>query len=223
MTVEASTRVVIVGAGDHGRVMLELFRALGTEPAGFVEPRPSPDDAGRSIDGLAVIGDLDAPAGWAMPAPTFVVALGDNATRRDVFERCIALGLTPATAIHPRAVLLGGATVEPGAMVCAGAILGVGASVARNAIVNTGATLDHDNRIGAHAHVGPGAHLGGHVTVEEGAFVGIGAVVRDGRRIGDWAFVAGGAMVVQDVPDGSRVAGVPARAMMEPQAKKERL
>ncbi|HEX7948853.1 MAG TPA: acetyltransferase [Candidatus Limnocylindrales bacterium] len=212
----AAERLVIVGAGEHGRVVLELFRALGTEPLGFVEPRAAADDAERVVDGLRILGDLETNRAWRDSATDFVAALGDNGARRGAFARCLALGLRPATAIHPRAIVLGGATVDPGAMVCAGAVVGVGASVGLNAIVNTGATLDHDDRIAAHAHVAPGAHLGGRVSVEEGAFIGIGAAVRDGCRIGAWSLVAGGAMVIGDVAEHARVAGVPARAMMEP-------
>ncbi len=209
----ATDRIVIVGAGDHGRVVLDLFRALGEQPAGFVEAHPGPDDGARVVDGLAVIGDLESRLEWQDGSPRFVVALGDNQARREAFERCLGLGLRPAMAIHPSALLLGGAAVEPGSSICAGAIVGVGASVAANSIVNTGASLDHDDRIGAHVHVAPGAHLAGHVIVAEGAFVGIGASVRDGSRIGAWSVVAGGAMVVGDVLADAHVAGVPARPM----------
>jgi sugar O-acyltransferase (sialic acid O-acetyltransferase NeuD family) len=212
MTAEGQ-RLVIVGAGDHGRVVLELFREQRIEPAGFVEPRARSDGEGTVVDDLAVIGDLDAPMQWATPGLPFVVALGDNRRRKEAFERCLALGMVPAVAVHPRALLLGGAIVEPGAVICAGAIVGVWASVGPNAIVNTGATVDHDNRIGAHAQVGPGAHLAGRVVVGEGAFVGIGAAVREGCRIGAWSIVAGAAMVIREVPERARVAGVPARAM----------
>ncbi len=205
------TRLVIVGAGDHGRVVLDILRAGGEPPDGFVEPVPA---ASREVDGLPVIGSLVDP-GWASPGTRFVVALGDNRARRDAFERCLELGLSPAAAIHPTAHLLAGVEVAPGAMICAGAIIGLAARVAANAIVNTGATVDHDNRIGPHATVAPGAHLAGRVTLDEGAFVGIGASVREGCAVGAWAFVAGGAMVVDDVPADARVAGVPARPMPE--------
>jgi UDP-perosamine 4-acetyltransferase len=215
MTPAHGGAVVIVGAGDHGRVILELLRALGDEPMGFVEPGVAERSLERLVDGIRVVGDLTAADAWLAPGTRFVVALGDNATRRATYERCIALGLTPAEAIHPAATLLGGARVEPGSVVCAGAVIGVGAWVGHDAIVNTSASVDHDNRIGAHANVSPGAHLAGGVTLGEGAYVGIGASVREGIHIGDWALVAGGAMVIRDVPPGARVAGVPARPLAE--------
>ncbi len=209
--------IVIVGAGDHGRVVLELLRAAGDAPLGFVEPHPSTDRSERVVDELPVLGDLERDLGWLGGGRhRFVCALGDNRGRAAAFDRCLELGLTPAACVHPTATLLSGAEIEPGAMVCAGAIVGVAAWVGPNAIVNTAASVDHDNQVGAHATIAPGAHLAGRVVVGVGAYVGIGATVREGVRIGDWALVAGGAMVTRDVLDGSRVAGVPARPMATP-------
>lgn len=206
--------LVIIGAGDHGRVVLELLRAAGESPACFVEPWPAERTTDRVVDGTPVAGDLEHDLSWlgSVP-PRFVVALGDNRARRDAFARGLALGMTPVAAIHPRATLLAGAVVEPGAVICAGAVVGLSAWIGPNAIVNTAATVDHDNRVGAHATIAPGAHLAGRVTIGEGAFVGIGAAVREGCTVGSWAFVAGGAMVVADVVADERVAGVPARPM----------
>ena len=207
------SRLVIVGAGDHGRVVLELLRAAGDAPAGFVEPGPRDVAGERIVDGLRVLGDLADDLGWRGEGDRFVVALGDNRSRADAYARGLELGLKPLAAVPPTARILSGAVVEPGAMVCAGAVIGLAARVGANAIVNTAASVDHDNVIGPHATVAPGAHLAGRVTVEEGAFVGIGANVREGRRIGAWAVVAGGAMVTDDVAPGARVAGIPARPM----------
>ena len=207
--------VVVVGAGDHGRVVLDVLLAGGDEALGFVEPGRAEGAPQRVIDGLRVIGDLAEDTKWATAGTRFVVALGDNAARRDAFERCLQLGMSPAMAIHPAATLLTGARVEPGAVVCAGAVIGVGAWVGPNVIVNTSASVDHDDRLGAHANVSPGAHLAGRVTIGEGAYIGIGASVREGIQIGEWALVAGGAMVIDNVPARARVAGVPARPMAE--------
>jgi len=213
MTAAPPPRIVIIGAGDHGRVVLELLRAAGEDPAGFVEPGPSDSALDRVVDGLRVIGDLHDELGWAADAPRFVCALGDNRRRATAFERCLSLGLEPVAAVHPTAIVLAGARIAPGAMVCAGAVIGVAASIAADAIVNTGATVDHDNRIGPHATVAPGAHLAGRVEIGEGAFVGMGASVIEGLHIGDWALVAAGAAVIRDVAPSERVAGVPAEPM----------
>lgn len=205
-----SRRVAIVGAGDHGRVIAELVSALRWG-AVIIEPRAADDVPQTSPPPLSVDGSLENPEAWRDRIDGFVVALGDNRRRSEVWERCLALGLAPITLVHPRAIVLGGARLEDGAQVCAAAVVGSDARVAGNAIVNTGATVDHDVVVESHAFVGPGCHLAGRVTVAEGAFLGTGAVVIPGRRIGAWAVVGAGAAVIEDVVDGARVAGVPAR------------
>jgi UDP-perosamine 4-acetyltransferase len=208
-----SSRIVIVGCGDHARVVHEILTAAGVSVVGCVT-NGALDGSPTPVAGMPCLGDLSQPA-WlsqTMPA-SFVVAIGKNDVRAAAFAQAQQLGLSPIAAIHPTAIRLKGANVRPGAQVCAGAVLGVDARIEENAIVNTGATVDHDNRIGAHASIGPGAHLAGRVTVGTGAFVGIGAVILDGVRIGEWSLVAAGATVTSDVPDGVRVAGVPARPM----------
>jgi UDP-perosamine 4-acetyltransferase len=208
-------RLVIIGAGDHGRVLADLARAAGHEPVGFVEP--ADDAAERVVDGLPVLGNLAQPAAWMLPGLGFTIGLGNNRQRAAVFDRCTGLGLEPAALVHPSAVVLGGAEIDPGAQVCAGAVVGLAARIGRDVVVNTGATIDHDDVLGEHAFVGPGAHLAGNVTVETGAHVGLGALVREGIRIGAWAYVVAGGVVVRDVAPSVRVAGVPARPMDEPE------
>ena len=214
MDVETPLPFVIVGTGDHARVILDALRASGRMPSGFVEvdrPRTSTlRDAG-----LPIIGDMKADLGWyeRLGPALFVVAIGDNEIRAEAYERALELGLTAGAVVHPSAVLLGECQIEPGSQICAGSVIGVNARVGANAIINTAATIDHDNIIGEHASIGPGAHLAGRVMVGDYTHVGIAATVIEGIRIGSRSYIAAGGAVVRDVPDNVRVAGVPARAM----------
>jgi sugar O-acyltransferase (sialic acid O-acetyltransferase NeuD family) len=205
--------LLVVGAGDHARVVLEGFAALGVDVVGCIDVGSGqrPD---RRVGLVTVVGTLDDTR-WlgAHDVDAFVVALGDNRQRAAAFERCIQLGLRPERMIHPTAIVLRGAEIGPGSQVCAGAVIGVDARVGANAIINTLASVDHDDEIADHVSVAPGAHLAGRVSVGRGARVGIGATIREGIRIGDGATVAAGAVVVRDVPANMRVAGVPASPM----------
>jgi sugar O-acyltransferase (sialic acid O-acetyltransferase NeuD family) len=215
------SRILVIGTGDHARVVAELLHAAGHELVGYVEPDP-----GRSVEGwkpsAPVFAGLEAD-GWAAEhrGTGVVVAVGANAVRHRLHDRCVALGLVPVAVTHPSAILLGGATVGAGSQICAQALVGVSASVGPNVILNTAASIDHDVVLEAHAFVGPGARLAGRVRVGAEAHVGIGAVVREGITIGRGALVAAGAVVVDDVPAGTRVAGVPARPM-DPQQVNDR-
>jgi sugar O-acyltransferase (sialic acid O-acetyltransferase NeuD family) len=214
--------IVIVGAGDHARVVLEGLRAAGAEVAAIVQPA-SDLDTGHHVAGLQVVGSLDQPDAWmpSIEAPEFIVAVGNNTMRATAFDRAMSLGMKPATMIHPKAILLAGADVGAGSQVCAGAVVGVDARIGVDVIVNTLASVDHDAVIGDHAFVAPGAHLAGRVEIGPGSHVGIGAAIREGLHVGAGSTVAAGAVVIANVPAGGRVAGVPARPMAEPSPESE--
>jgi acetyltransferase-like isoleucine patch superfamily enzyme len=66
----------------------------------------------------------------------------------------------------------------------------------------------HDHPLQAHfpAQAAP-------VVIEQGSFIGANATLLPGIRIGARSFVAAGSVVTADVPPGTLVAGVPARAV----------
>jgi acetyltransferase EpsM len=207
-------RIVVVGAGGHGHVVVDALRSL--------------TDAGRPIDVVAivdddeslrgtVIGGLTVSGGRALltsiPHDAAIVAIGDNATRRRLQEEFTALGERLFAVCHVSAVVSREAVIEPGAMVAAGAVVGPRARVGAGAIVNTGARVDHHCDIGACAHVAPGATLAGAVAVGAETLVGLGAIVLPGVRIGSRSVLGAGTVVLTDVPDAVTVVGVPARVV----------
>lgn len=203
----AAGPIIVLGAGGHAKVVVELLRASGRTVAGLLDADPTP----RTVAGAEVLGDdLLLPRLRAEGVADAFVALGDNRLRGDVARRAAAQGFSLVNAVSPQAVLSPSARLGVGIAVMAGAVVNAEATIGDLAIVNTGAVLDHDVRIGEAAHVAPGCALAGAVTVGARAFLGVGCSVIPGVTIGEDAVVGAGAVVVRDVPSGAVAVGVPA-------------
>ncbi len=210
---ESRTPCVIVGAGGHGRVVLDiLLSGRRYHPVGFLDSNPALH--GRRMDGLPVLGDLSAlPDLQAQGVHAAVVAIGDNGTRRSFAAELESAGIELINAIHPSANLARNVTLGRNTVVAAGALVCAHCQIGDSVILNTGCIVDHETMIGTAAHVCPGAKIAGRVMVEAGALVGIGATVLQCLRIGFDAIIGGGAVVTRDVEPMTTVVGVPARPL----------
>ena len=108
----------------------------------------------------------------------------------------------------PQAAYHRGRVIYPGAKVGHNVELGVHLHVQYNAVIS------HGCRVGDFVTICPGAVLSGEVTVEDDVFIGANAtVIHGGLTIGRGAIVGAGAVVIDNVPPGAVVAGVPARRL----------
>lgn len=104
-----------------------------------------------------------------------------------------------------------------------GAILNIGAVVGKGTMIDMGAVLGGRATVGERCHIGAGAVLAGviepasaqPVIIEDDVLIGANAVVIEGVRVGKGSVVAAGSIVIQDVPEGVVVAGVPARVVKQ--------
>lgn len=201
-------RLVILGAGGHGRAVAALAEECGFRVVGFIDREAGParpEVLGRDADVRALFA-----AGRFEGA---VVGVGNAvlARRAGLFRLLREAGIAAPPLVHPRAAVARSCRVSAGAVVFPGTVLGAGVEVGDNAVVYSGAVVEHDCRIGEHAYLSPGVILSGAVRVEAGAFLGSGAVVLPGLTIGEGAVVGAGAVVLASVRAGETVIGVPAR------------
>jgi acetyltransferase EpsM len=199
-------RILIVGAGGHGKVVADALRLGGQfEIAAFADEQATQRDGDLYL-GARVLAGSDAlmrarelGLGWA------IIAFGDCAARLGCMERLRAHGFEIGSAVHPRAVVADDVAIGAGTVVLAGAVVNVDARLGDAVIVNVGAIVDHDCVLADGVHVEPGAALGGNVRVGRATTIGAGATVVKGVRIGDHAHVGAGATITNDVGDGGSV------------------
>lgn len=210
---------MVIGAGGHAKVVIDLIGSMGGHVAFALEPAP---DQFPDADVLGVpIREERSMLDEADPSKVYL-AMGVGGGRHDFIQGLssrIALcktfkerGFQFPPLVHPSAMLGRDVIIGAGAQVMAGAVVQLGVSIGDLAIINTRASIDHDSTLGNGSHLGPGTTVAGSVLIGETCFLGIGTTVIHDIRIGDRVLAAAGAVIVNDVHDDDRVAGVPAKS-----------
>lgn len=208
------SRFILLGAGGHGRVLLETLIAsgLGDRILGVVDA--DPEAADWLPEGIPFLGGdaiLDAHPSERVELVNGMGSVDRIERRMALFDVCRDRGFFFATVLHPSAIVAGRVTFWQGVQVMAGAVVQTGCVVGDNVLINTRAVVEHDCHVGPHCHIASGAVLCGEVRVDQRVHVGAGATIIQGVHIGTGAIIGAGALVRQDVSAGVTVVGVPAR------------
>lgn len=123
--------------------------------------------------------------------------------------------------IEPGAVIREQVQIGKNAVIMMGALINIGASIGENTMIDMGAILGGRATVGRNCHIGAGSVLAGviepasaaPVVIEDDVMIGANAVVIEGVRVAEGSVVAAGSVVIEDVPPGAVVAGVPAKVL----------
>jgi sugar O-acyltransferase (sialic acid O-acetyltransferase NeuD family) len=207
-------KVVIIGAGDHGRGTLEILRESyryngGCQVVGFLDE--SSEKRGTEIAGVPVLGGLDWIGGHEGSDVGYVIGIGNTRVKQRIAQCLLTRSVTFVPAVHPSVVVATGVSIAPGAIINAGVTIAYDTRIEEHTTINLNATIGHDCVLGRFCTVAPGANIAGSVHVGEGSDVGLNATIARGVRIGDWSTMGPGTVVLRDVASGQSLFGNPAR------------
>lgn len=201
------TRLVVVGAGGHGRDVLDAAEVDGSyEVLGLVDDGDVDEALLRRrnavfLGPVSVLERLDA---------AYVLAVGSGSARRRLDERLTGWGRRGAFVVHPTVTFGADVVVHPGLVALAGARITTHVWMGRHVHLNLNATAAHDVRLGGYVTLNPGANVNGNASVGDEASIGSNASVNQGLVVGAGTYVGAGAVVTRDLPAGVTAVGVPA-------------
>lgn len=209
--------IAIYGAGGFGRevaLMISQINVGNRDPwhlAGFYDDGK---EKGTIVDGLPVLGNIDDLNRGDEPM-AITLAVADPSVRKEIRERIRSKGTSFPTLVHPSANIgdLARNHFEEGVLITAGNIFTTSVYVHSFTIINIHCTIGHDVRIGPFSTIMPGCSVSGAVTVGSEVLIGSGARLLPGISVGDRSKVGAGAVLLEDVPRGVTVVGVPAKVV----------
>ncbi|WP_375586214.1 acetyltransferase [Cyclobacterium xiamenense] len=91
--------------------------------------------------------------------------------------------------------------------------IGASVSIGTATLVNVGVQVHHEAVVGRFCEISPGAIVLGRASIGNFSLVGSGAVILPNVTIGDHVVIGTGSIVTRDIPDFSKVIGVPGRVV----------
>lgn len=198
-------RLIIVGAGGHGKIIADLAIKLGYSRIFFLD-----DHVCTAWLNFPVVGKTDEITSYNDGNTDFVIGIGNNEVRKRVAE-CFRVNWI--TLVHPSAQLAVDVILGAGTVVMAGAVINANAQIGKHSIINSCAVVEHDNVIGDYVHISPNASIGGTVSVGAMTHIGIGATVINGINICENCIIGAGAVVINNIEDAGTYVGVPVRKL----------
>lgn len=125
--------------------------------------------------------------------------------------------------IEPGAIIRDQVEIGNNAIIMMGASINIGSVIGEGTMIDMNVVLGGRATVGKNCHIGAGSVLAGvieppsakPVVIEDDVVVGANAVVLEGVTVGKGAVVAAGAIVTEDVPPNTVVAGTPARVIKQ--------
>lgn len=198
--------IYIIGAGVHGEVILDVLLRNNIIPKGFLDDNKNlwnKDIMGiKILGGISLAKELDG---------NFVIAIGDNKKRKEIYENLTLPLNFFINVIHDKVILSKNIEFGNGNMIIGGVVINTKTKIGNHVIINTSASIDHHNLIEDFVHIAPGVTTGGNVKIGEGSLIGIGAIILPNIKVGKWSIIGAGSVVIEDVPDNVVVVGVPAK------------
>jgi sugar O-acyltransferase (sialic acid O-acetyltransferase NeuD family) len=195
----------IIGAGGHAKVVIATLKAANHKITGILDD--STTVWGKKIWDIPIQGACSMLEDYDNIQA--IIAIGNNRVRQTIARHYPHV--TWLTVIHPSAQVHASVEIGTGTVIFANAVIQPDSIIGNHVIVNTAATADHDCVLEDYVQIAPGVHLSGACHLQQGAFMGTGSSSLPQTIVGAWSTVGAGAVVIDNIPNGSVAYGVPAK------------
>lgn len=204
-----SPEIYALGIGRFTPVCMELAEACGYRIAGLYHY----DDTriGETAYGFKIIGSFeDLFSEDDLSGMNFVLTMGSNDIRAEVYGKILARKGNCPNLIHPDAIISRFAQISPrGVHIGPFTYIQSTATVGEDTIVMSHVNISHDSAVGKHCSIAGQSCVSADTILEDYVLFGLGARTIPGRKnhIGEHSIIGAGSLVTGEIPARSVVKG----------------
>ena len=196
-------KLIIVGAGQQGKVCKRLAEKKGFKIAGFVD-----EFKDGYFENVPIYKNIQGIKEFK--SFYYFLAFGEMKPRARYFDLLKKLKLETINLIDDDAIIEEGAVIGNGNYISKGSIIFSSATIGDFNIINCNAVIATDVKIGDNNNISLGCNICGGTIIGDNCYIGCNASVTSGYKIGNNVTIGAGAVVLNDVEDNVFVCGIPA-------------
>ncbi|MEX0967267.1 MAG: NeuD/PglB/VioB family sugar acetyltransferase [Bacteroidia bacterium] len=204
--------LIIIGAGYIAGFLVnnqELFNEK-YNIIGFLDDDPK--KTGKKYWDIPVLGSIDDLANYN--GVSVVIGIAAPKIKVQILKRINVADYHFPNFVSRNVWISNDVQIGKGNIIYPGVSINHGSRIADFCVINMNCALGHDAKLGDYCALSPGVNLGGVTVMGKGVFMGIGATTNHFLTIGDFAIIGGQAMIIENIPEGVTVVGVPGKIVL---------
>lgn len=185
-------RLLIVGAGGHGRCCLDIARSMHCfDTIAFLDDK----NIGSSVNGCKIIDSISNMNKQFPLYENVVIAIGHNETRKKLSELAKNIGFNLINLVSPNSFISPFSSIGEGCVIFPFACIEANASIGNGCIIASNTTINHDAKIKDFVLVYSNTVIRPNTVIHDLVRIGSGCVVSFGTQIEEKSDIKDGLII----------------------------
>lgn len=204
-------KLIIIGAGNVGGFVSYNIDEFNTEyeVIGFLDD--DRDKIGKKLYEREVLGPIQDIRNFIGMNISVVIGIANPIIKRGIAKELLPLKFEFPSFISKNVWLSKKVSLGKGVILYPGVSINYDTIVDDFVIINMNCAIGHNCSISTYSTLAPGVNLAGFTQIGEAVDVGIGVSTKQQVKIGKNAIIGGQTMLINDVSESTKIAGVPGR------------
>ena len=207
--------IVIIGAGGVGKEVALLIEQINMRTPtwnliGFIDDNSILH--GTQINGYTVLGGIEYLNNINSNVST-VCAIANYRVKRNIINSLNNQNINFANVIHPDVYISDTNLIGEGVIIYSGVIMTTNVNIGNHVIISPKCGIGHEAEIQDYVSLLWNVNVSGNVVIGEGVLIGTGATIIQNKVVGKESIIGAGAVVIDEIPSGCTVVGVPAKVI----------